>query len=96
MIRLSELATGHKAVIREFEQSAHPGDLTAGFSGNEDIHLKLMEMGCVPGETVSITKIAPLGDPISIAVAGYSLSLRRNEAQHIWVEEVIERARVSY
>lgn len=96
MIRLSELPTGHKAVIREFEQSAQSDEILTGFSGPGDIHLKLMEMGCVPGETVSITKIAPLGDPISISVAGYSLSLRRNEAQHIWVEEVIERVRVSY
>lgn len=96
MIRLSELPTGHKAVIREFEQPAYSDEVMAGFSAGEDIHLKLMEMGCVPGETVSITKIAPLGDPISIAVAGYSLSLRRTEAQYIWVEEVVERVRVSY
>lgn len=96
MIRLSELPTGHKAVIREFEQSAYSEEVMTGFSGGGDVHLKLMEMGCVPGETVSITKIAPLGDPISIAVAGYSLSLRRTEAQHIWVEEVVERVRVSY
>jgi ferrous iron transport protein A len=32
--------------------------------------------------------VAPLGDPISILVAGYTLSLRLNEAEHIWVEEV--------
>jgi ferrous iron transport protein A len=45
-----------------------------------------MEMGCVPGEYVKIDKIAPLGDPISILVAGYHLSLRLNEAEHIIVE----------
>ncbi|HEX5551910.1 MAG TPA: FeoA family protein [Chitinophagaceae bacterium] len=95
MIRLSELSTGHKAVIREFEQPASQGVLP-GFIGGDDIHVKLMEMGCVPGETVSITKIAPLGDPISIAVAGYNLSLRRTEAQYIWVEEVVEKIRLSY
>lgn len=82
MIRLSDLSIGRSAVIREFEQ--------------DDIYVKLMEMGCVPGETVSITKVAPLGDPISIAVAGYNLSLRRTEANHIWVEEVIEKIRLSY
>ena len=82
MIRLSDLSIGQHAVIREFEQ--------------DDIYVKLMEMGCVPGETVSIVKVAPLGDPISIAVAGYNLSLRRTEANHIWVEEVVERARLSY
>lgn len=57
------------------------------FSKNE-IFLKLMEMGCLPGEIVSIEKVAPLGDPISIKVAGYSLSLRLNEAENILVEEV--------
>jgi ferrous iron transport protein A len=95
MIRLSELPTGHKAVIREFEQPALPEEIISDRSG-DDIHVKLMEMGCVPGETVSITKIAPLGDPISIAVAGYNLSLRRTEAQYIWVEEVVEKVRLSY
>lgn len=53
-----------------------------------DIFLKLMEMGCLPGEIISIEKIAPLGDPISIKVAGYFLSLRLNEAETILVEEV--------
>lgn len=53
-----------------------------------DIFLKLMEMGCIPGEVVSIEKIAPLGDPISIKVSGYSLSLRLNEAETILVEEL--------
>ena len=53
-----------------------------------DIYLKLMEMGCLPGEIISIEKIAPMGDPISIKVAGYSLSLRLNEAETILVEEI--------
>ena len=46
-----------------------------------------MEMGCVPGEEVIVEQIAPLGDPISIRVAGYSLSLRKNEANQIIVED---------
>lgn len=46
-------------------------------------------MGCVPGETIRVEQVAPLGDPISIAVAGYSLSLRLNEAENIFVEEII-------
>ena len=45
-----------------------------------------MEMGCVPGESVSIEQVAPMGDPISISVAGYHLSLRLNEANSIFVE----------
>ncbi len=74
IIKLSSLTTGKSAVIIEFAK--------------DDLHIKLMEMGCVPGETVKIEKIAPLGDPISIMVAGYNLSLRKTEADHIWVEEI--------
>jgi len=72
--RLSEIITGKPVVIKFFEK--------------DDIFLKLMEMGCVPGETIRIDHVAPLGDPISITVSGYNLSLRLNEAEKIWVEEV--------
>jgi ferrous iron transport protein A len=44
-------------------------------------------MGCVPGETVVVEQVAPLGDPISISVSGYTLSLRLSEASFIFVEE---------
>ena len=73
--RLSEMGIGKTAVISSFE--------------NDDIFLKLMEMGCVPGETVRVDQAAPLGDPISISVAGYHLSLRLDEAEMIWVEELV-------
>ena len=55
---------------------------------SDDIFLKLMEMGCVPGERITVDQIAPFKDPISITVAGYQLSLRLNEADQILVEEV--------
>ena len=42
-------------------------------------------MGCIPGELITVEQIAPLGDPISIAVAGYQLSLRMNEADSIFI-----------
>jgi Fe2+ transport system protein FeoA len=74
MKRLSEIGAGTVARILSFE--------------NNDLFLKLMEMGCVPGELVKVEQIAPLGDPISIIVAGYNLSLRLNEADNIFVEEV--------
>lgn len=55
---------------------------------SDDIFLKLMEMGCVPGERITVDQIAPFKDPISITVAGYQLSLRLNEADQILVEEI--------
>jgi Fe2+ transport system protein FeoA len=45
-------------------------------------------MGFVPGETVRIEQVAPLGDPISLTIAGYTISLRLNEAEQVWVEEM--------
>jgi len=45
-------------------------------------------MGCVPGEVVKVEQVAPLGDPISITVAGYNLSLRLDEAENVFVEEM--------
>lgn len=70
--KLSQLRPGQKAIIREFN--------------NQEIHLKLMEMGCLPGEKISVEKSAPLGGPVSVTVAGYTLSLRRDEADLILVD----------
>ena len=72
--KLSQIQVGKKVIIRSFE--------------NDEIFLKLMEMGCIPGESITIEQVAPLNDPISISVAGYQLSLRLNEADHILVEEI--------
>jgi len=47
---------------------------------------RLMDMGVLSGETVTLKKVAPLGDPIEILVKGYSLSLRKKEAESITVE----------
>ncbi len=70
--KLSELRPGQKGIIKEFN--------------NQEIHLKLMEMGCLPGESISVEQIAPLGDPVSVIVAGYTLSLRLDEADQILVD----------
>ncbi|RYD58750.1 MAG: ferrous iron transport protein A [Sphingobacteriales bacterium] len=71
-LRLSELPTGKRAVIKQHEQS--------------DFQLTLMEMGCIPGEPVWIEMIAPMGDPMAIQIAGYYLSIRKRDAQSILVE----------
>ena len=47
---------------------------------------RLMDMGLVPGEEVTVVKVAPLGDPIEVKVKGYALSLRKQEAEGIAVE----------
>ncbi|GAL84563.1 iron transporter [Sporocytophaga myxococcoides] len=47
---------------------------------DEEMSLKLLEMGCLPGSMVELSNKAPLGDPICIKVSGYNLSLRLEEA----------------
>ncbi|MBE7177269.1 MAG: ferrous iron transport protein A [Mucilaginibacter polytrichastri] len=69
MANLAELKIGSSGVIADFT------DL--------EMSLKLMEMGCLPGEVVRVERIAPLGDPMAIHVSGYSLSLRKQEAATI-------------
>ncbi len=49
-----------------------------------------MEMGCLPEEEITVWKKAPLGGPIYVLVAGYSLSLRIDEADKIIVYDIIE------
>jgi Fe2+ transport system protein FeoA len=73
-MKLSELKPGQRAFISHYE--------------NNEILLKIMEMGCVPGEKIYVEQVAPLGDPISINISGYSLSLRINEAEHIFVDTI--------
>lgn len=70
-LKLSQLPAGRKAVIKSHEPS--------------DFQLTLMEMGCVPGEPVCVEMIAPLGDPMAIQIAGYYLSIRKQDADKIIV-----------
>lgn len=70
--RLSDLSKGDAGFIKEYD--------------DEFAKVKLMEMGCLPGEWVSVENIAPFGDPMIIKVAGYKLSLRKAEASSIWIE----------
>ena len=68
-MRLSQLEVGETGIVKEFT------DL--------EMSVKLMEMGCLPGEAIKIERVAPLGDPIAIKVSGYQLSLRKREAHTI-------------
>jgi Fe2+ transport system protein FeoA len=46
---------------------------------------RYLELGLVTGETVCAERVAPLGDPVAYRIKGYTLSLRREEAEHIHV-----------
>jgi ferrous iron transport protein A len=46
---------------------------------------RLMEMGLLVGTPVELVRFAPMGDPVEIKVRGYHLTLRKHEAEQIWV-----------
>ena len=47
---------------------------------------RLLEMGLLVGTSVKLVRFAPLGDPVEIKVRGYHLTLRRHDAEQIWVQ----------
>lgn len=58
-------------------------------SSNE-IPLKLIEMGCLPGNWIKLVQLAPLSDPLYLNVNGTYLAIRRSTAQHILIELAYE------
>lgn len=72
MITLTELPIGQNALVSSVDNK-------------NAVTKRLMEMGVVPGVSVEVVKAAPFGDPIEIRVRGYSLAMRRNEADAVRV-----------
>ncbi|MEM6992700.1 MAG: ferrous iron transport protein A [Myxococcota bacterium] len=54
--------------------------------GRGAVSVRLLEMGFVPGSTVSIVKAAPFGDPLELCLRGYHVSLRKAEAARVRVK----------
>jgi len=54
--------------------------------GQDEISLRLLEMGLTPGVEIRLIGTAPLGDPLEIEVRGYRLSLRRGEAARVEID----------
>jgi ferrous iron transport protein A len=69
---IASLKKGQKAIIKEFDVEAIP--------------LKLLEMGCLPGNFVQMLQIAPFGDPLYLDVNGSHLAIRVETACEIEVE----------
>ncbi len=74
--RLNEIEVGKSAKIIRIG-----GEMSA-------LKRRLLDMGITKGEIVKVEKVAPLGDPIDIVIKGYHLSLRKEEASNIVVEEI--------
>lgn len=73
---LRDLAVGSIGRVVGYEKAAR------GYRG------KLLAMGLTPGTEFTVTRHAPLGDPVEILVRGFKLSLRKDEANALFVEEV--------
>jgi len=73
LIALSAFPVGRSGVVREFRVEGAAA-------------IRLREMGLLVGTPLTLVRTAPLGDPIEIKVRGYSLTLRKSEAEHIFVE----------
>ena len=71
---LNDLKVGQSGVI-------------AAVGGEGPLRLRLLDMGLIPRTTVSVQKVAPMGDPIQIRIRGYELTLRREDAQQITIKE---------
>ena len=69
---IHSLKIGQKAIIKDFDIDVIP--------------LKLLEMGCLPGNMVELLQIAPFGDPLYLDVNGSHLAIRIETAREIEVE----------
>jgi Fe2+ transport system protein FeoA len=59
----------------------------SAIQGDDALVQRLMEMGLIEGETIELLRVAPLGDPLEIRLGDYRLSLRRNEAARVLIED---------
>lgn len=71
---IHSLKKSEKAIIKDFDIDIIP--------------LKLLEMGCLPGNTVELLQIAPFGDPLYLDVNGSHVAIRVETAKEIEVERI--------
>lgn len=55
--------------------------------GEGELRCRLLDMGLIPKTVVEIRKVAPMGDPIELAIRGYTLTIRKEDAAKIEVTE---------
>ena len=60
----------------------------ARLTGAGALKRRIMDMGLTKGTRVHVRKVAPLGDPLELTVRGYELSIRKDEAASVEVEDV--------
>jgi ferrous iron transport protein A len=75
-LTLADLKRGQQGIIKDVS-SIH-------------IPLKLLEMGCLPGNSVELVQVAPFSDPMYLNINGSHLAIRKETAIHILIETVNE------
>ena len=78
MATVADLSYGQKGIIKDFSEDVLP--------------VKLLELGCLPGNVIELVQVAPLNDPIYINVSGSHIAIRRSLAQLIELEIVDDTA----
>jgi len=76
MFSLDQLALGQKAIIKSIETDFLP--------------LKLIEMGCLPGNEISLLHSAPFKDPLYFKIDQAHLAIRKEVAQYIMVNPLLD------
>ncbi|WP_420592668.1 FeoA family protein [Robiginitalea biformata] len=71
-MNVADLRRGERGVIKEFTEDVLP--------------IKLLELGCLPGNIIEMVQVAPLRDPIYINVNGSHIAIRREVARQIALE----------
>jgi len=72
MISIASLKIGQRAIIKDFSVEVVP--------------LKLLEMGCLPGNEVTLIQAAPYSDPLYLTINGSHLAIRKEMASKIEIE----------
>jgi len=71
---VANLERGERAIIKNVESDLVP--------------LKLLEMGCLPGNEVQLLQVAPFNDPLYLDINGCHLAIRKETAAFIEIEEI--------
>lgn len=77
MTSLKELAVGERACVVGYD------------AGGRAYRKRLLSMGLTPGAELTVTRCAPLGDPVEVRVRGFALSVRREEAATVLVDRLV-------
>ncbi|MCF6294951.1 MAG: ferrous iron transport protein A [Flavobacteriaceae bacterium] len=73
---IADLKKGERGIITDISSDAIP--------------LKLLEMGCLPGNVVELIQVAPFSDPMYLDINGSHLAIRKETAELILIEKTLD------